>query len=67
MALHHAIADGWSMSVLIGEVGLLYEALTQDKPDPLPQLPVQFADYAHWQQALPAETLDTQKHIGSGN
>ncbi|WP_261887413.1 non-ribosomal peptide synthetase [Vibrio aerogenes] len=61
VALHHAIADGWSMSVLIGEVGRLYAALTQNQPDPLPLLPVQFADYAHWQQALPAETMQTQK------
>jgi phthiocerol/phenolphthiocerol synthesis type-I polyketide synthase E len=48
--LHHIISDAWSITVLIQELGVLYKAyVTQETPD-LPQLPIQFADYAGWQQ-----------------
>ncbi|MGJ7904488.1 condensation domain-containing protein, partial [Lysobacter sp. 1R34A] len=59
---HHIISDGWSMGVLVREVSALYTAFTQGRPDPLPPLPVQYADYAVWQrQWLQGEAL--QKHI----
>ncbi|MEI8632505.1 condensation domain-containing protein [Vibrio sp. PP-XX7] len=61
IALHHAIADGWSMSVIIREVGVLYDALCRGVPNPLPVLPIQFADYAHWQQTLPDSELQRQR------
>ena len=44
--MHHIVSDGWSMSVLAREVAALYEAFSQGKPSPLPELPVQYADYA---------------------
>lgn len=47
VTLHHIAADGWSMAILINELIALYRA---DSPLVLPELPVQYADYAHWQR-----------------
>jgi hypothetical protein len=59
--LHHAISDGWSMSVLVEELGQLYEAFAADRPSPLEELPVQYADYAIWQREwLQGEVLQAQ-------
>jgi natural product biosynthesis luciferase-like monooxygenase protein/amino acid adenylation domain-containing protein/FkbM family methyltransferase len=52
LCLHHIIADGWSMGVLIHELSTLYRAATEGRPDPLPELPLQYVDYAAWQQQL---------------
>ncbi|MBE9178016.1 amino acid adenylation domain-containing protein [Oculatella sp. LEGE 06141] len=61
MALHHIIFDEWSSGVLIRELGELYAALVEDKPAALPELPIQYADFAHWQwQGLQGEVLNTQ-------
>jgi non-ribosomal peptide synthetase component F/acyl carrier protein len=61
MTIHHIISDGWSMGVLIGEVRALYEAYTRGAESPLPELPVQYADYAAWQrQWLQGEVLERQ-------
>lgn len=49
MTLHHIIADGWSMGVIFKEVSALYAAFLEGKPDPLPPLRVQYADFAEWQ------------------
>ncbi|HET6978705.1 MAG TPA: amino acid adenylation domain-containing protein [Pyrinomonadaceae bacterium] len=48
--VHHIIADGWSMGVLVREVAALYAAFVEGKPSPLPELPLQYADFAAWQQ-----------------
>ncbi|MDQ1739392.1 MAG: hypothetical protein QOE53_1044, partial [Pseudonocardiales bacterium] len=50
LTLHHVMSDGWSMDVLARELGLLYTARQRGEPDPLPPLPVQYADYAAWQR-----------------
>ncbi|KYC36605.1 non-ribosomal peptide synthetase [Scytonema hofmannii PCC 7110] len=50
LTLHHIIADGWSMGVLIKELAVLYEAFLKGKPSPLPELPIQYVDFAYWQQ-----------------
>ncbi|MBD2741475.1 non-ribosomal peptide synthetase [Coleofasciculus sp. FACHB-1120] len=61
LTLHHIIADGWSMGVLIREVAALYEAFCARKPSPLPELPIQYADYAVWQrQWLQGEVLEAK-------
>jgi len=48
--LHHIVADGWSIGVLIRELGTLYKAFLENKPSPLPALPIQYADFAEWQR-----------------
>ncbi|HET7464935.1 MAG TPA: amino acid adenylation domain-containing protein, partial [Longimicrobium sp.] len=50
LTMHHIVSDGWSMGVLFGELGALYEAFHRGAPDPLPALEVQYADYAIWQR-----------------
>lgn len=61
--LHHIVSDGWSTGVLISELVALYDAYSHDRPSPLLELPVQYADYAVWQrQQLQGETLE--EHLG---
>ncbi len=50
LGLHHIVSDGWSMEVLIAETAALYGAFAAGRPSPLPELPVQYADYADWQR-----------------
>jgi amino acid adenylation domain-containing protein len=58
---HHIISDVWSRGVLIREVAVLYQAFAEGGRSPLPDLPVQYADFAHWQrQWLQGEVLDAQ-------
>ena len=47
--MHHIVTDGWSQLVFIRELSALYEALVSGRPDPLPPLPVQYAEFALWQ------------------
>ncbi|HBL28031.1 MAG TPA: non-ribosomal peptide synthetase, partial [Acidobacteria bacterium] len=59
--MHHIASDGWSMDVLLRELGTLYEAFRAGRENPLPPLRVQYADYAHWQrQWLRGEVLEEQ-------
>ncbi|BAY10176.1 non-ribosomal peptide synthetase [Calothrix sp. NIES-2098] len=61
MTLHHIVSDGWSTDILIREVAALYTAFCAVRPSPLPQLPIQYADFAVWQrQWLEGETLKKQ-------
>jgi amino acid adenylation domain-containing protein/FkbM family methyltransferase len=56
--LHHVIADGWSSGILARELGALYQALATGGTAALPELPVQYGDYACWQrQWLQGEAL----------
>jgi amino acid adenylation domain-containing protein len=50
LAMHHVVSDGWSMGVLVGELAALYGAFVQGRPSPLPELPIQYPDYALWQR-----------------
>jgi amino acid adenylation domain-containing protein len=50
LATHHIIYDLMSIGIYIREMRALYEAFVQGKPSPLPELPVQYADFADWQQ-----------------
>lgn len=47
---HHLIHDGWSANILLSELLALYEAFSAGQPSPLPDLPIQFADFAVWQR-----------------
>ena len=59
--VHHIISDGWSLGVLVREVAVLYEAFVNGRPSPLPELPIQYADYSHWQRTwLRDEELERQ-------
>ncbi len=48
--MHHIIADGWSIGILIRELAALYEAFCDGRTSPLPDLPIQYADFASWQR-----------------
>ena len=50
LTVHHLVADGWSLGVLTRELMALYPALRDGQADPLPALPLQFADHAAWQR-----------------
>jgi len=59
--MHHIVSDGWSIGVFIHELSRLYQAYTQNQPNPFEPLAVQYGDYAHWQrQWLQGEVLDRQ-------
>jgi amino acid adenylation domain-containing protein len=59
--LHHIVCDDWSIGVLMRELEILYTAFTLEQPSPLPELPLQYADFAEWQrQWLQGEVLETQ-------
>jgi amino acid adenylation domain-containing protein len=61
LTLHHIISDAWSQGVFWRELGVLYEAFATGKPSPLPELGIQYGDFAIWQrQWLQGEVLDTQ-------
>ncbi len=50
LTAHHIATDGWSFGVLYRELGALYGAFSRGEPSPLPELPIQYADYAAWQR-----------------
>src|SRR6266498_22226 len=61
LVMHHIISDGWSMGVLLREIRALYEACANNRPCPLPRLPIQYPDFALWQrQRLQGELLEKQ-------
>ncbi len=59
--IHHIVADGWSIGVLVREITALYGAAVAGGPSPLPELPIQYADFAVWQRGwLQGEALERQ-------
>ncbi|HEX5733821.1 MAG TPA: amino acid adenylation domain-containing protein [Blastocatellia bacterium] len=61
LVMHHIISDGWSMGILVREMAFLYEAFLRDDTSPLPELPIQYADFSAWQrQWLQGEVLQQQ-------
>ncbi|HEX2271266.1 MAG TPA: amino acid adenylation domain-containing protein, partial [Pyrinomonadaceae bacterium] len=59
--MHHIIGDGWSFTVLTRELGVLYDAFSRGAASPLPELPIQYADFATWQRGwLQGEALEQQ-------
>jgi amino acid adenylation domain-containing protein/FkbM family methyltransferase len=59
--MHHIVSDGWSIGVLIREIGALYKAFTGGEPSPLPELSIQYADFAAWQREwLQGEVLESE-------
>ncbi|HEY2963727.1 MAG TPA: amino acid adenylation domain-containing protein [Pyrinomonadaceae bacterium] len=59
--LHHIVSDGWSRGILIREVSALYQAFSRGEASPLPELKVQYGDFAVWQrEQLQGETLERE-------
>jgi aryl carrier-like protein len=60
VTLHHLISDGSSMVIFGQDLGAIYQAFSQGQPSPLPELPIQYADFVVWQrQWLQGEVLAT--------
>jgi amino acid adenylation domain-containing protein len=61
LTMHHIVSDYWSVGLLIQEMATLYGAFAAGLASPLPELPIQYADFAHWQQSsFKGEVLDKQ-------
>ena len=61
LTVHHIVSDGWSIGILFGELTALYESFCLGQDSPLPELPIQYADYAVWQrERLQGEVLEQQ-------
>src|SRR5271157_4037856 len=61
LTLHHIIADEWSMEVLQRELHQIYRSFSQAEPSPLPELPIRYTDFVHWQRGyLQGEVLQQQ-------
>src|SRR6185369_10663800 len=61
LTMHHIVSDGWSMGILVREITALYAALFESRSDLLPDLPVQYADFAVWQGSwLRVELLERE-------
>jgi hypothetical protein len=61
LTTHHIMADAWSMGILTRELWTLYDALASERPSPLQELAVQYADYAAWQREwLQGDVLKSQ-------
>ena len=61
LTVHHIVSDGWSMGVLVRELGALYASFRAGHPSPLPELAIQYVDYAAWQRRrLSGDILQTE-------
>ncbi|MEY9930941.1 amino acid adenylation domain-containing protein, partial [Catenulispora sp. GP43] len=61
LSCHHVALDGWSIDILVRELRALYQANVAGRPSPLPQLAIQYADYAKWER----ETLARRESFAS--
>ncbi len=67
LTMHHIVADGWSIGIFIREVATLYAAFRDGRKSPLPELPIQYADFAIWQrQRLQGDYLQAQLRYWRG-
>ena len=60
LTMHHIVSDGWSIGVLLRELGVLYTAFATGQPSPLAELPLQYADFAQWQRQWLQGEVSTQ-------
>jgi hypothetical protein len=59
LSMHHIVTDGWSIGIFFRELGQAYDDLCAGRPSSLPELPIQYPDYAEWQRdLLQGETLE---------
>ncbi|MEH2147960.1 amino acid adenylation domain-containing protein [Nostoc sp.] len=61
LIMHHIITDGWSMGIFIQELSNLYRGFTLSSPSLLPELPIQYADFAVWQRRWLTEAIQKQQ------
>lgn len=67
LPMHHIISDGWSMPILVRELSTLYNARSSGRPSTLPELRIQYADFAQWQREwMSGEVLDKQLRYWRG-
>ena len=65
--IHHIVSDGWSMDVFFRELSNIYDAFANGRPCPLPDLPIQYGDFALWQREwLSGERLEHQLSFWKG-
>ena len=61
LTFHHIVFDGWSIGIFSRELATLYHAYIQGEPSSLPELPIQYTDYAAWQrERLQGEVLESE-------
>ena len=61
LTMHHIASDGWSLGVIRRELAQLYDAFSRGEPSPLPELPIQYGDFAHWQRStVTGESLESR-------
>jgi hypothetical protein len=61
LTMHHIVSDAWSMGLLARELTTVYEAHATGSPWQLPELPIQYVDFAHWQrQWLTGDVLEEE-------
>jgi amino acid adenylation domain-containing protein len=61
LTMHHIVSDGWSVGVVVKELKAHYEAFTRGEKSTLPELPIQYADFAHWQRnRMQGDVLEKQ-------
>jgi len=61
LTMHHIISDAWSLGVFMRELAVLYTTFAAGGPTPLPELSIQYADFAYWQrQWRRSETIAAQ-------
>ena len=61
LTMHHIVSDGWSLGILINELTTLYRSYSAGEAPSLPELPIQYADFAQWQRTwLDGEILAEQ-------
>ncbi|MBZ6093493.1 amino acid adenylation domain-containing protein [Streptomyces olivaceus] len=62
VSMHHILGDDWSLEVLLTELSALYDAFVEDRPAVLPDLPVQYTDFARWQNRM-LEGRELEEHL----
>lgn len=68
LTLHHIAGDGWSMGILSRELSRIYESITTDQPVELPELPIQYLDFAEWQREwLQGDVFEEQLNYWMSN
>ena len=61
VTMHHIVSDGWSIGIFVRELSVLYNAIDKGVPSTLPELSIQYTDYAQWQrQWLTGHELEAQ-------